>query len=395
MLGVDDWAFRKGQSYGTILVDLERRRPVDLLPDRTADTLVRWLGERPGVEVIARDRSSEYTRAIQEAAPHAREVADRWHLLHNLRQALERFFTSHHARLKLLVGHEAATLPPSSEWTPQRRSRAEEAASAAGRQRRLTCYDEVRRLRADEGQRLNILQIARRLGISRVTVRKYLSADTFPEHSGHPPVPRLLQPYEAHLERRWKEGCRNALELWREIRAQGYRGSAKQVHRWASPRRETVAKNTPHIHRDRPATAEATPGKQRSCLPVPRRLAWLLMRDPEELTGTETATLACIQRDPDVTVAHELALRFVTMIQRQDVKSLDSWIAACTGSGISWLITFGEGIAKDYDAVRAALELPWSSAQAEGQINRLKLLKRQMYGRASFPLLRSRVLQAA
>jgi transposase len=119
------------------------------------------------------------------------------------------------------------------------------------------------------------------------------------------------------------------------------------------------------------------------------------MRDPEDLTGTEAATLAYIQRDPAVTVAHGLARRFVTMIQQQDVEHLDSWLAACAESGISWLITFGKGLTKDYEAVHAALELPWSSAQAEGQINRLKLLKRQMYGRASFPLLRSRVLQAA
>jgi transposase len=132
VLGVDDWAFRKGQRYGTILVDLERRRPVDLLPDRTADTLARWLAKHSGIGIIARDRSSEYSRAIQQAAPHVREVADRWHLLHNLRQMLERFFTGHHAHLKQLVGDEVARLPPSFEWTPQRRSRAEEAASAAG-----------------------------------------------------------------------------------------------------------------------------------------------------------------------------------------------------------------------------------------------------------------------
>lgn len=100
VLGVEDWAYRKGQRYGTILIDLEQRQVTDLLPDRTSDTLAEWLAQRPGVEVIARDRSTEYSRAIRQAAPHVQEVADRWPLLHNLRQALERFFGAAHRRLK-------------------------------------------------------------------------------------------------------------------------------------------------------------------------------------------------------------------------------------------------------------------------------------------------------
>lgn len=235
VLGVDDWAFRKGQSYGTLLVDLEARRPVDVLPDRTAGTLAAWLMQHPGTEIVARDRSTEYSRAIREAAPHVREVADRWHLLHNLRQVLERFFVTVSGRLRQSVGAELAAVEPIAGWVPQRRTQGEEEVSEAARRQRLACYREVRRLHAEEG--LGILPIAGRLGISRITVRKYLCAETFPEWSPHPPVPRILQPYEAHLEARWKEGCRNALQLWREIRAQGYSGSAKQVHRWAQPRR--------------------------------------------------------------------------------------------------------------------------------------------------------------
>lgn len=390
VLGVDDWAYRKGQSYGTMLIDLEARRPVDLLPDRTAGTLADWLTRHPGVEIIARDRSTEYSRAIREAAPHVREVADRWHLLHNLRQVLERFFSAAYARLKQGVGAEVARVSPSSGWVPQRRSPAEEMSSEVARQERRVRYEQVHRLHAEEG--LKILQIARRLGISRITVRKYLSAEIFPEWSPHPPVPRILQPYEAHLEARWREGCHNALQLWREIQVQGYRGSAKQVHRWAQPRRTEPAKNTPHKHRGRAPTPME--GK-RSRFPAPRRLAWLLMRDPAALSSAEAAILKGIRTDPEAALAHELARRFTTMIQHQEADALDPWLASCAESGISALVTFGEGLQRDYAAVQAALELPWSSGQAEGQINRLKMLKRQMYGRASFDLLRSRVLRAA
>lgn len=390
VLGVDDWAYRKGQSYGTILIDLEARRPVDLLPDRTADTLADWLTRHPGTEIIARDRSPEYSSAIREAAPQVREVADRWHLLQNLRQVLERFLSICYARLKQSMSTAQSGAAPPSGWVPQRRTRTEEAAWEAARQQRLACYQEVHRLHVDEG--LNTLQIARHLEMSRITVRKYLSAEAFPERSLYPPARRILQPYEAHLDARWRAGCRNALQLWREIRAQGYPGTAKQVHRWAQPRRSEPAKNTPHKHRGR---SSASPERKRSRFPAPRRLAWLLMRDPAALSSTEAATLEGIRKDPEVAVAHDLARRFTTMVQRQEADLLDPWLSSCAESGLSALVTFGEGLQRDYAAVHAALELPWSSGQAEGQINRLKMLKRHMYGRASFDLLRSRVLRAA
>ena len=390
VLGVDDWAYRKGQRYGTMLVDLEARRPVDLLPDRTAESLAEWLRQHPGTEVVARDRSTEYSRAIRIAAPHVREVADRWHLLHNLRQVLERFFGSVYARLKQSHGSELASIAPDTDWTPQRRSPAEAIYSEAARQQRLASYEQVRRLHSEQG--LNISQIARRLGLSRVTVRKYLAAEAFPEWSLHPPVARVLQPYEAHLETRWKDGCHNARQLWREIRALGYPGSAKQVHRWAQPRRSKPAKNTPHQHRQ---SAPVPTYRKRSGVPAPRRLAWLLMREPNALSSREAAVLACIRTDPEIETAHGLARRFATMIQRQEAEALDPWLLSCANSRIPVLATFGTGLQRDYAAVRAALELPWSSGQAEGQINRLKMLKRQMYGRAGFDLLRSRVLRAA
>lgn len=390
VLGVDDWAYRKGQSYGTILIDLEKRRPIDLLPGRTSDTLAQWLVEHPGIEIIARDRSTEYSRAIRQAAPQVQEVADRWHLLHNLRQVLERFLGAAHSRLRQNVGSAVSEGAPASSWMPQRRSRAERVASEAARQQRLTRYLQVRQLDAEKG--LNILQIARRLGMSRVTVRKYLSAETFPEWSPHRSAPRMLQPYEAHLEARWREGCRNARDLWREIRAQGYPGTVKQVHRWAASRRDEPAKTTPHVHRSpRPAPSET----KRTRFPAPRRLSWLLMRNPAELSSRETATLGSIRTDSEVDAAYDLAQQFVHMIQCQEVEHLDSWLARCAASGISALVSFGEGLQRDYAAVQAALEMPWSSGQTEGQINRLKMLKRQMYGRASFGLLRSHVLRAA
>ena len=366
---VDDWAWRKGRAWGTILIDLERRRPVDLLPDRTAASVSTWLRGHPGVEVVARDRSTECARAITEGAPNALQVADRWHLLHNLRQVLVRHLTSVRGRLKALPGAENL---PADGPRLRRRTRAEQAVSTTARNRHLARYTEVRRLHAEEG--LNILQIARALRISRTTVRKYLAADAFPERGRHSVPPSILAPYQEHLNARWVEGARSALGLWREIQALGYAGSSRPVSIWAQGRRTEPHPCTPKKYLGEHAEV-VDPHPRRGRLPSTRRLTWLLVR-----------------QDAEVAALHDLARSYTRMVREKQADALDGWLAACRASGITVLVTFGDGLRQDYAAVRAALAEPWSSGQAEGQINRLKMLKRQMYGRAGFDLLRKRVL---
>jgi len=366
VLGVDDWAWRRGRAWGTILLDIEKHCPVDVLPDRTADTLARWLKTHSGVEVVARDRSTEYARGITEGAPGALQVADRWHLLHNFRQVLERFFHEARARLQSLEGLDVARIagPPSS----QRRTKGEIAASEAARQARKERYEEVRRLHEEEG--LNISQISRALSMSRITVRKYLSAETFPEWTPHPPRRSILAPYEAYLEGRWVEGCRSALALFRELCARGYSGSTRPVQRWAQIRRTEPHPNTPKKCREtgpvRPE-AESRQGK----LPAPRRLAWLLLRETDKLDPEEERLLSVLRTDPEVETAYRLACSYVPMIREQKVDRLDQWLTSASESGIGGLVTFTAGLRQDYAAVRAALSEPWSNGQAEGQINRL------------------------
>jgi transposase len=388
-LGVDDWAWRKGRAWGTILIDLEQRRPVDLLPDRSAASVSTWLRTHPGVEVVARDRSTEYARAITEGAPDALQVADRWHLLHNLRQVLDHHLTSVRARLKALPGTENL---PADGSRPRRRSPAEQAVSSAARNRHLARYTEARRLHAEDG--LNILQIARALQINRTTVRKYLAADAFPERGRHSVPPSILAPYQTYLNARWSEGARSARGLWCEIRTLGYRGSIRPVSRWAQGRRTKPHACTPRKYLATCMEPSETT-RHRGRLPSTRRLAWLLVRDPEALDAAETIVLAHIRQDAEVAVLHDLARSYTQMVRGKRADVLEGWLTASSTSGLSALRTFAEGLRRDYAAVRAALEEPWSSGQAEGQINRLKTLKRQMYGRAGFDLLRKRVLCAA
>jgi transposase len=403
VVGVDDWALRKGRTYGTIVVDLDRRRVLDLLPDRTAETLADWLRGQPQIAVVARDRSTEYARGIGLGAPGATQVADRWHVLVNLRQAVERWLAGAQARLRRLPpgpGTPADT-QPARRTKPFARTRAERAARIGRRERWIALYQEVRRRHA-AGEALQAISRAMDLAVG--TVRKYASAESFPVPEGRPLRRSILDPYLAHLQARLAEGCENALALWRELRAAGFPGTAKQVQRWVAEHRTAPAPSTPHQWRTK-ASAHApmsAPQDGPPALPSPPQLAWLLVQPP---SAPDAALVARVEQDPAAAHVAGLARRLTALVRGCGVNpkvdpeaarvALDTWLADARRSGVRALETFAAGLEQDGAAIRAALTTPWSSGQAEGQITRLKLIKRQMYGRASFDLLRRRVLLAA
>ena len=383
IVGVDDWAFRKGVSYGTILLDLEKHRPIDLLPDRSAASLSAWLSDHPGIEIITRDRSTEYAKGASEGAPNAVQVADRWHLLSNLRQCLERMLSRIHARLNALPLSEGkAKTPGHRKAFP--RTPIEQEGRRAKRQQRYQRYQQVVSM-YQQGQ--PILQIAEQLGMSRVTVRKYAYSQAFPERASRRKVKSILDPYLPYLEQRRSEGCENALQLWRELCQRGFSGTHKQVSRWMQQHRSRPASG-------RPASSsfskESVAGS--TSLLSARQLSWLLVHDPAKLSEEDQPILNFVRQDSEVENAYQLAQQFITMVQEHTVDMLDNWLEASTNSEIVDLQNFAAGIQQDYRAVRAALETKWSNGQTEGQVNRLKFLKRQMYGRAKFDLLRQRVL---
>ncbi|MER2197521.1 transposase [Methylobacterium brachiatum] len=229
-IGVDDWAMRKGCRYGTIVVDLGRHRVIDLLPDRTARTLAGWLERRPDIRVVARDRATEYARGISLGAPQALQIADRWHLLANIRQAVERWLHGAHARLRRLppaLGPK--DLPPRRDYAFPH-STPELDAGAESRTRWQAIYDEVRHRHAG-GETL--LGIARAMGLARATVRKYV-ADAFTARLPHGAGPSLLDAHVSYLVRQIGDGCENAMARWREIKERGYPGMSRQVHRFVA-----------------------------------------------------------------------------------------------------------------------------------------------------------------
>ena len=404
VLGVDDFALQKGRVYGTILVDLEHHQPIDLLPDRTAETFATWLRNHPGVDVIARDRSTEYARGATDGAPTALQVADRWHVLKNHREALERMLHRLHADRAHLPEPRtegvAPIPPPLTLVRPLRLpSISEQAARQAARDRRAARYQQVQALYQ---QGVPLLQIATRLGMGRATVRKFTTATVFPERAVQRRQSSIIDPYVPYVQQRWAEGCTNASQLWREIQTQGYPGGRKQVARWVQHHRSAPAPTGPKKYRAsakpvQPAAADqpsrGTAAITGPALAAPRQLVWLLLRNPSQFDDEATAMFARIQQHPDVLRAHTLAQEFQAMVRQRCPEALDGWLAACLASAIPELHNFAAGLQREYASIRAALSEPWSTGQVEGQITRVKLVKRQMYGRAKFDLLKQRVLQ--
>lgn len=392
VLGVDDLALRRGHRYATLLIDLETHRPVDLLAERTAEVLATWLQAHPGVEVIARDRAEAYAEGARAGAPDAVQVADRFHLLQNASAALDEVLRGRRRRLEVQANATAlaaaADPGPIPAVAPPPPSRAEQRRVAA-RERRVARWEEVRARRA-AGESLS--GMGRALGLNRKTVRRWLAQPAPPAAKGRPPRPPdlpspSLQPHLGYLQDRWRAGCTNITQLYREIAAQGYTKSRSLVAQallpWRGPR---------------PPPAPRRPdGTWRRGRPRQPRLKvrWLCLRPPEQLDSTERATLdRVLDEDATLALGYALLQHFRRVIADRDAAALATWLTEAQASGLAPFVGLANGITADRAAVEAALTLPWSTGPVEGHVHRVKLLKRQHYGRAKLDLLRTRVLAA-
>jgi transposase len=375
VLGVDEFALRRGRRYGTILVDAEAHRIVDLLEDPSADALVDWLSHHPGAQVICRDRDGVYASAARRGAPDALQVADRWHLVHNLADALERFAVRVLAALRKELKAEAPvdTAPP-----PETQPTGQTASSSPGRlmTRNAQRHAEIHELMA---QGLTVSAIARRVRLDRKTVRRFASAEVAADLLG-PGGRRVtaLDSYLPYLARRWRKGQHVAAFLFDEVWQQGYRGSKRTVRRQLAGWR--VAEPPPPAH---------------AMLPGPRTLAWLLLRRPSDLDEKEQVLLKQLDdRSRELVCARQLAQHFLRLVRERRGRQLDDWVADVHTTGPPELRGFSRNLQRDWAAVHAGLTERWSSGSVEGNVNKVKVAKRQMFGRARFDLLRKRVLLA-
>ena len=394
VLGVDDFAFRKRQRDGTVLIDLERRQPVALLPDREADTLAQWRQAHPGVEIIARARARAYADGARQGAPEATQVADRFHLLQNLVEALEQVFQTHHQALAavndairrqgvpLADGTTAVAVPPppptGQEKTAQRRAR------------RVALHQQVWAL---HGRGWPGHAMATHLGLGKKTVLRYLRTTTLPERTRRRDGgPSVLTPDKPSLLERWNAGCHEALRLCGELQRRGYPGSYATVARDAQRLRQAQGQ-APRPRRRRPTLpVVAEPHQQ---LLTARQAAWLVVRHEGQRTQDDVQQLTLLRaQHADVAEAIDLAQDFAQLVRQRHPQQLEPWLARAAKRAVGAWQRVAKGLRDDDDAVKAGGTLPWSSGPVEGQITRVKLLKRQMFGRASLALLERRFVLA-
>ncbi|MGC1211692.1 MAG: ISL3 family transposase [Micromonospora sp.] len=369
VLGVDDFAFRRGHRYGTILIDMATHRPIEVFEGRDGDTLADWLRQHPGVEVICRDRSGGYAEGARQGAPDAVQVADRFHLWQNLGQAVEKTVNAHRAGL-------AAPAPQ-----PVGDTSAPKVVQALPEKKIVTRLREhhaaVHELAA---QGLTKAAIGRKLGLHQATVRKFVNASTaeeltaITEQRSH-----LVDEHTGYLHGRWHEGERNATQLFREIKQHGYAGGELAVQRYLRRYRDSRG-HAPHPGPNPPSVRQVT--------------SWI-MTHPDHLDARDAAKLSDIRdRDADLDRLQRHVRAFAVMMTGRHGEDLEAWITTLEHDTLAPLASFARNLRRDFDAVRHGLTLPHSSGAVEGNVNRLEMIKRQMFGRAGLDLLRKRVLLA-
>ncbi|GAA4989936.1 hypothetical protein GCM10023205_71470 [Yinghuangia aomiensis] len=370
-VGIDEYATRKGRAYGTVIIDLEAHRPIDVLPDRETSTVAAWLKERPGIEIVCRDRAPFFAEAAAVGAPNAVQVADRWHLWHNLSEATER--AAHRRCLQVLVSGSSA---------PEAGPDLAEPASGSPWPTGHRFADRIRDrhaavhalLEAGHSKR----SIQRQLGMGSTTVQRLAGAaapeDLFTGQWQN--RTSVLDPFKPYLDNRWDDGCTNAWKLWEEIVPLGYPGSYQRVRAYLRRKR-------------------TSPGPVTARPPAPRIVASWILRHPEALTEGEQINLKAVRAHcPELDALTTHVRTFADMLTERRSEELPTWLDAVRRDNLPSLHTLAAGIDRDRDAVIAGLTLHWNSGVVEGHVNRIKMLKRQMFGRAGFSLLRKRILMA-
>jgi len=389
VLGVDDFAWKKRFTYGTILVDLERRQIIDVLADRESATVETWLQEHPEVELVIRDRGKDFTKAATKGAPQAQQVVDRFHMVKNLSEVLQEILG--HCRAEIRQGEaplpqvEQAAAEPTRPLptaatceprTPAQVKKVHQARQASRNDR----YTQMTTLRT---QGLTQREVAKRMGMSERAVRHWLKRGAAPTNERQFRRRSVFDPYAAYVLQRWQDGIHEAKQLYAEIRAQGFPGTVRIVQRFVQALRDDPEKIP---------LAPATGADRFSS----KTASWLFIRDPKQLTTKKQAELELIcQRSETAHQTYELTQQFMSMLRLRRGQDFEMWLSAVEASQIPELRRFAKGLLKDKSAVVAGLTLSYSNGPVEAQVQKLTLVKRSMFGRAKLPLLRQRLLLVA
>ncbi|MGW6412979.1 ISL3 family transposase [Streptomyces vinaceus] len=368
VLGINDFALKKGHVYGTIILDMETGERIDVLPDRTAETLTAWLRAHPGAEIVRGDRASAYAEAVRTARPDAIQVADRFHLWKNLCEAVEKRVATYRGRLA-----EPTEDAPAAAAAPDQSERPEGMRVIRRRERHAAVHALY-----DKG--VPVQAICETLGLDRKTVRRYAHAAT-PEDASLGTGSRRygqIHAYSPYLHRRWNEGRTDAARLHTEIAELGFTGSKRTVRR--------------HLQEIR-ASGKSAPDKPKTL--TVRTATWLITSHPDHLDENSTLKLKKpLSRSPELDAVASCVRSFAAMMTERRGSDLENWLTSAEDAGMKPLQSLARGPRQDFDAVTAGLTLEWSSGKVEGNVNRVKRIKRDGYGRAGFDLLSLQILLA-
>jgi transposase len=428
VVGIDEWAKRKGRTYGTIVVDLEHRTVIDVLDTHAAEAVEQWLVAHPEIHTICRDRNGRYAKSARTGAPTAMQVADRFHLVQNLRETIERELCLHRAHLRVRLRGPGGPPSPRPDSTsdveslpvcvpgvarerrllPARRLAVE---TEIARQRRQHAQDLFDRFKTLHATGLPIARIAHQLGRHRRRFDRWAKLSALPERSRIPARPGSAESFREYLHQRWQAGYRNGRMLFDEIQGMGYRGTYKSLQKLVSPwrvgnatrERDTSVPAQPPVAG---ASVIDTISRPLGTDPTERQIspqiaAALLAKPRPDLTARQGAIVDALKAEcPGYAVMRPLMLGFRSLLRQPTTPSekarttvaLHQWLDRAHATGIALIQNFVCLLRRDILAVEAAVTTRWSNGPVEGQVNRLKMLKRQMYGRAGVELLRARLL---
>jgi transposase len=395
IVGIDDFGFKRGNAAGTIMVDLERHEVVDLVRGHSTELIAKWLRQRPNLEVVARDRSNVCREGIDAGAPEAQQIADRWHLLKNLTQVVEDFLLTKRPVLKKATMPEKTSEDgkehhvPSAEVPDQRPYESVEGPARKRHERLVEQWKEIRRLHLAGAK---VKDIAEWTGYSRRTVYRYRELAEPPPRRIYKKRKSVLDPWMPYLIGRWNEGCHSTKKLYHEIREQGYAHSIDTVNRLTSNLRYTEEQGK---KLRTPRSPKAKKNSIAGLSPTAKNVAALFMRREEKLDKEQKEYLDRLcASDEALADAHRLVHEFAGMVRSLDGEKLGDWLTKAASSEAKVMRKCAAGLEKDLLAVKAGLTESWSTGPVEGFIHKVKLIKRQGYGRANFDLLRARVLAA-
>ena len=380
VLGIDDWSWRRSSHYGTIMVDLEKRAVVDILDDRSVESVKTWLQERPSIKVVSRDRCGVYAQAAREGAPQAKQVADRFHLVQNLRAAIKAQMAKYgHANVRPILSEDSTA---STRACFQR-------ARLAHRQSRREIFDQLHSMHQ---RGLSYSEIARITGYGRRSVTKWLASSVPPDRKRADLKTTSPLYFEEFLAECWKSGNRNGRHLFHNLKNRGDTGSRPNLERllkeWRNPEQLRVNDEPVEVPVFEPVRDPETGHRISSDLAVT-----LCIKPRRKLSESQARKVEALKHGSAAfATMWVLAIRFNGILRSSNPGLVEDWIDDAIETELVEMARFARILHRDLDAVKNAVELPWSNGQAEGQINRLKTLKRAMYGRVGPELMRARML---